>query len=90
MQIAMQVPVVPVKADVTGWHLPKAYLTEKKQLIQLLVQSTGGLVDGGHNSSASLGQLPQQLQQVHSCSTIQPLRNAVISKMLPKLTALTV
>lgn len=32
-----------------------AYLTEEQQLVELLVQAAGGLMDGGDYSSASLG-----------------------------------
>lgn len=46
-------------------------IREQQQLVQLLVQARGRLVDGGHNSAATRGKLTQRGDQVHGCGGVQ-------------------
>lgn len=47
-------------------------LREQQQLVELLVEAAGRLVDGGHHSAASRCQLAQRRHQVHGGGGVKP------------------
>ncbi len=48
---------MPLEQKVSAPTLPPSHLAEKQQLVQLLVEAGGGLVDGGDNGAPPRCQL---------------------------------